>query len=142
MRRELLNALDPRLGIRAADTKVFFSEGDQIVEAILPTAKDWVPVLRGVPCFLQGSLRPDLTEFAKRHGLAVPTESQTKAHHADQAKTNATFSDKWRRFRNYGLETSHQEFLRGWYCKKLGLETQDDLKAFYRDKKMILEIGP
>jgi len=24
MRRELLNALDPRLGIRAADTKVFF----------------------------------------------------------------------------------------------------------------------
>jgi SAM-dependent methyltransferase len=76
------------------------------------------PVVDGVPCLLCGG----------------GAESQ-------QA-TNVTFSDKWRRFRRYGLEPAHQEFLQSWYVKKLGLNSVDDLPAFYRDRSRILEVGP
>ena len=61
---------------------------------------------------------------------------------SEQAKTNKTFSDKWRRFKQYGLEPEHKEFLFGWYCKKLGVPDLDALKAFYGSKKRVLEVGP
>ena|SRR5438270_6929647 len=143
MRPELLSALDHRLGVRADRMRIFEYAGDELVEAVLQGESAWYPVLRGVPCFLNGVLRPNLDEFARRHGLPASANGKpASAHQAEQAKTTATFSDKWRRFKNYGLESAHQEFLRGWYCKKLGLASTDELKAFYRDKKMILEIGP
>jgi SAM-dependent methyltransferase len=61
---------------------------------------------------------------------------------AEQALTNTTFSDKWRRFRDYGLLPAHQEFLFDWYTKKLGLPSVDALREFYRTKERILEVGP
>ncbi len=50
--------------------------------------------------------------------------------------TNRTFSDKWRRFRNYGLDAEHKDFLFGWYCKKLGVPDVAALKDFYRAKSV------
>ncbi len=108
----------------------------------------WYPIERGVPCFLRGDLRPDDGEFARRHGLEAAARRPAAAG-ADrtrdddgQARTAATFSDKWRRFHRYGMEPAHQEFLFDWYCKKLGLPDQDALRAFYRGKQRILEVGP
>jgi SAM-dependent methyltransferase len=40
------------------------------------------------------------------------------------------------------MEPGHQEFLFDWYCKKLGLANLAELKAFYRGKNLILEVGP
>ena len=80
----------------------------------------------GSPLLPARGIHPDNGEFARRHGLAVAAR-RGEAAGADsrtgdgQARTAATFSDKWRRFRSYGMEPSHQEFLFGWYCKKLGL---------------------
>ena len=91
------------------------------------TDGQWYPIERGVPCFLRGGLRPDNGEFARRHGLdgAAPRAARLAALMTSagdgQARTAATFSDKWRRFRSYGMEPSHQGFLFDWYCKKLGL---------------------
>jgi SAM-dependent methyltransferase len=122
--------------------EVFQRDGDHVIEGVLRgIGNEWYPVLNGVPSFLTGVLREDLTDFANRHGL--PHDATTaRPEAAEQAKTNKTFSDKWTRFKNYGLEPQHQEFLFGWYCKKLGLATVDDLKAFYGKKKRILECGP
>ncbi len=102
----------------------------------------WYPILSGVPRFLYGELRPDYTEFARRHGLALEEAGISRPEAADQKLTNTTFSDKWRRFKTYGLEAQHQEFLLGWYCKKFNLSTVDELKAFYSSKKRVLEVGP
>ncbi len=91
----------------------------------------------------RGVLRPDLTEFQARHGLApVPGELAHRPAAAEQAITNKTFSDKWRRFKSYGLEESHKPFLFEWYTKKLGVPDVDALKQFYAGKRMVLEVGP
>ncbi|MGE0500678.1 MAG: class I SAM-dependent methyltransferase [Rhizobiaceae bacterium] len=124
------------------ELRVFSSEGDHIVEGAL-VAPDgaWFPIIGGVPSFLTGVLQRDLSEFASRHGLPH-RETTARPEAAEQAKTNETFSDKWRRFRNYGFEATHKEFLFEWYRKKFNFDTVDDLRTFYGAKKMILECGP
>jgi SAM-dependent methyltransferase len=121
---------------------VFAREGDQIIEGAL-TAPDgrWIPIIEGVPSFLTGVLQRDLSDFARKHGLPIQA-TQARDAAAEQALTNETFSDKWTRFKNYGLEPQHQEFLYGWYCKKFGLKDVDALKAFHAKRRRILECGP
>ena len=122
---------------------VFEQAGFHVMEGLLRSAEDdlWFPITRGVPCFLTGSLRPDLREFCDRYGLDPAEDTQTGSLATQQAQTAATFSDKWRRFRSYGLEPAHQDFLMGWYCKKFGLKDRSDLAAFYRDRGRVLEVG-
>jgi 2-polyprenyl-3-methyl-5-hydroxy-6-metoxy-1,4-benzoquinol methylase len=147
MRAELATYLAANLRA-TAHLKVFEQKGDHVLEgALCEDNALWHPIVRGVPCFLQGGLRPDLRVFAKRHGLTVPDappagSEEEQAAQREQARTNVTFSDKTRRFKRYGLEASHQAFLREWYRKKLGLASEDEVKGFYRDKQLILEVGP
>lgn len=144
MRSSLIPEMQPvGLDTDSLELEVFQeAEDGHIIEGVLRTKGDqWFPIMDGVPSFLQGVLQQDLSAFASRNGLeTIRTEARAEA--AEQAKTNETFSDKWRRFKNYGIEPAHEDFLFGWYCKKLGLDTQEDLKAFYRSKKRILECGP
>ncbi|MDA7946915.1 MAG: methyltransferase domain-containing protein [Hyphomicrobiaceae bacterium] len=128
---------------RTLRLEVFARDADgQVKEGVLhgPDGR-WYPIIDGVPCFLTGILQPDFTEFAKRHDLPL---QETTAHNAaeEQAKTNTTFSDKWRRFKNYGLEPKHQKFLLGWYCEKFGLNDLDELTKFHARRHRILECGP
>ena len=124
--------------------KLIKKEGVHIVEGVLQEQDGfWYPIIRGVPCFLRGSIRPDFESFRKKHGLLrIQNKRKTDNANAEQLLTNKTFSDKWRRFRNYGLEPKHKKFLLNWYCKKLNLATLDELKEFYKNKKLILEAGP
>jgi SAM-dependent methyltransferase len=129
-------------GRKTLALEAFVIDGDHIVEGVLRAADGrWFPIMDGVPSFLTGVLQQDLTAFAAKHCLALH-ETQARAAAVEQAKTNETFSDKWTRFKNYGLEPQHQEFLYGWYCKKFGLKDQDELKAFHAKRKRILECGP
>ncbi|MBU6378562.1 MAG: class I SAM-dependent methyltransferase [Gammaproteobacteria bacterium] len=122
--------------------EAFRREGEHVVEGVLKAADGrWYPIIDGVPSFLTGVLQQDLTAFAAKHGLTLhPTQARAAA--SEQAKTNETFSDKWQRFKNYGLEPQHQEFLFDWYRKKFGLASLDELKAFHAKRKRILECGP
>lgn len=126
----------------------FEEDGDHVVEGVIEKEGGyWYPIIGGVPCFLRGVLRPDFGEFAKQHGLPPLEGEGDKVEEAQedaqgQALTNITFSDKWRRFTNYGFEGSHREFLFGWYCKKFGLESAEDLEEFYGDRELTLEVGP
>ncbi|MDC1118120.1 class I SAM-dependent methyltransferase [Alphaproteobacteria bacterium] len=123
--------------------KVFSEKNGRIIEGVITSGEEWFPIVDGVPCFLRGVLRPDFSDFAKKHGLVeakIAIGKQTMGE--DQALTNETFSDKWRKFKTYGLEESHQEFLRDWYCGKFGLPDVDALKFFYSDFENVLEVGP
>lgn len=122
---------------------IFEQAGEHVLEGVIKIDDDrWYPIMRGVPCFLTGELQPDLTDFARKHGLRMPRSGPSRAAAIEQSKTNMTFSDKWRRFKNYGMESAHEEFLFGWYCKKLNVPTRHDLEAFYGGKKRVLEVGP
>jgi SAM-dependent methyltransferase/uncharacterized protein YbaR (Trm112 family) len=134
----------PRLGLdQGAELEIFQEHDGHVIEGVVRTrAGTWYPVIDGVPCFLTGPMQPDLAEFARKHKLTAPAAGPTREAATEQARTNQTFSDKWRRFKSYGLEPAHQEFLFGWYCKKLGLPDLDALKAFYRGKSRVLEVGP
>ncbi len=139
MRRALMQYLTPVLNLQT------FEECDgQVLEGILSdNAGTWFPVTRGVPCFLRGALRPDFSDFEVRHGLTASLKVHRTEPASDQAITTSSFSDKWRRDGGaFGMQESHQAFHRRWYCKKLGLASVADLQAFYRDKKLILEVGP
>jgi SAM-dependent methyltransferase/uncharacterized protein YbaR (Trm112 family) len=122
----------------------FAVDGEHVLEGVLRTSDpfQWYPIIQGVPCFLSGPMQPDLSEFCARHDLPQRISETIRSESIDQSKTNATFSDKWRRFKQYGLEPEHKEFLFGWYCKKLGVPDLDALKGFYRAKKRVLEAGP
>ncbi|MCO5090669.1 bifunctional 2-polyprenyl-6-hydroxyphenol methylase/3-demethylubiquinol 3-O-methyltransferase UbiG [Bosea sp. (in: a-proteobacteria)] len=143
MRPSIVSQLAPS-GYAAGDLALepFRSEGDHVVEGVL-RARDgrWFPVIDGVPSFLTGVLQQDLSDFAERHKLPYQVTT-ARAAAAEQAKTNETFSDKWRRFKSYGLEPEHEDFLFGWYCKKFGLAGRDELKAFHGKRRRILECGP
>lgn len=128
---------------KGLELSVFKLEDDHIIEGLLKEQDGfWYPIIKGVPCFLRGRLRPDLKWFQEMHNLPAVDDEVESVGAEDQLLTNTTFSDKWLRFRNYGLEPSHQKFLFDWYCKKLGLESIDELKVFYKSKEFILEIGP
>lgn len=140
----VLNVGDEKDG-SSISLRIFEELDGHVVEGVLQTYDGtWFPVIDGVPCFLQGELQPDFSDFAARHGLthSAGQQAQSSRRRQEQSKTNETFSDKWRRFKNYGHETEHKDFLFGWYCKKLGVESVDELKAFYRGKGRVLEVGP
>lgn len=139
--RELIRGIPGRSSLVL---EVFDSDGDQVMDGLLRQSDGyWYPIVRGVPCFLRGVLRPDFSVFQAAHRLApVPDQRDHRSDAADQLKTNTTFSDKWRRFKRYGLEAGHGEFLFGWYCQKLGVPDVEALKAFYRSRHLILEVGP
>jgi SAM-dependent methyltransferase/uncharacterized protein YbaR (Trm112 family) len=134
----------PELGLaKGARLDVSLKQGEHVIEGVMYAAEGaWYPIIKGVPCFLTGPLRPDQSEFADRHGLLLPKNEPVEAAAVEQSKTNATFSDKWRRFKNYGHAREHQGFLFDWYCKKLGLPDLSALKDFYRAKSRVLEVGP
>ncbi|PWT78163.1 MAG: hypothetical protein C5B58_15635, partial [Acidobacteria bacterium] len=122
--------------------EVFVADDDHIMEGVLRTRDQrWVPIIDGVPSFLTGVLQRDLTAFAERHRLPL-FRTVARPAAVEQAMTNVSFSDKWTRFRNYGLDPRHQHFLYGWYCKKFGLKDLDELKAFHAGRRRILECGP
>lgn len=110
-----------------------------IIEGYLREGDEWYPILNGVPCFLKGALRPDLREFADRHGLPVTHYDGFLG--SSQKTTADTFSFKWSNFHNYGHETKEQDFLFGWYLRKLGLRENEDLAAFYANRDHVLEVG-
>ena len=121
----------------------FERDGDHVLAGVLRREDGaWYPIIGGVPCFLQGSLRPDLHDFCARHGLTPPDDAADTRAAARQAKTTETFSDKWRRFTSYGIEPQHEDFLFGWYAKKFGLKDRADLPAFYAGRDRVLEVGP
>lgn len=121
----------------------FRAEDGHVIEGVLTEPGGyWYPIIDGVPVFLRGGLRPDFEAFRARHGLGNVQEGAATADVEGQRLTSETFSDKWRRFAEYGMKPSHQEFLFSWYCTKLGLSGIEELKAFYRSKAMILEAGP
>lgn len=122
------------------DLEVFESDGDEIIEGVLRTSSAWYPITNGVPRVMDGSLRAPFGEFAAKHDL--PFEAGQLDAPRSQDSTNETFSDKWRRFTNYGFEDSHREFLTSWYCEKLGVESEAELAEFYSTKEAILELGP
>lgn len=125
------------------ELEVYTQQDGHVVEGVLREADGyWYPVIDGVPCFLRGALRPPHTKFRDRHGLAALGDEQPGERAQSQLATNTTFSDKWRRFRDYGLQPQHQEFLFEWYCKKLGVPDLAALEAFYGTCSRILECGP
>ena len=116
--------------------KSFKEKDGHIIEGVLRERSGyWYPIISGVPCFLRGSMRPDFSKFRRKYNLPKLDDKTEKNFCKDQLLTNKTFSDKWRRFRNYGLDAKHQKFLFEWYCKKLGFPSINKLKNFY---KMIL----
>jgi SAM-dependent methyltransferase/uncharacterized protein YbaR (Trm112 family) len=130
-------------GNEPLDLTVFSEENGHVIEGVLKSGENWFPIVNGVPCFLRGVLRPDFSEFAKKHSLPESAMASTKQTMGeDQALTNETFSDKWRRFKSYGLVDSHKQFLLDWYCGKFGLPDHDALRSFYRDFDKVLEVGP
>jgi SAM-dependent methyltransferase len=137
----LRSLIDPQVPLRL---DVLRNEGSTVLEGVLRELDgSWYPIIDSVPCVLRGPLRPDFSGFAQRHGLPHSTATAaTREAAAEQAITNRTFSDKWRRFRSYGLEQQHEEFLFGWYTRKLGLPDREALAAFYAGKQRILEVGP
>jgi SAM-dependent methyltransferase len=142
MRNEVLPNLIIPTNLDKFDFRCFQKEMEQVIEGVFITDEYWYPVIKGVPCFLKGVLRPNFTWFQEKYNLAKLAESTISEVESEQLLTNATFSDKWSKFRNYGLEQAHQEFLYSWYCKKFGVSTIEDLVRFYQQFQTVLEIGP
>lgn len=143
MRAYISSQLRPVGVTEPLDLTAYETTGTQVIEGILKANSGvWFPIIAGVPSFLRGPLLPDLSDFCSRHHLRLPADTSSRPEFHDQAKTTRTFSDKWRRFKNYGIDPQHKEFLFEWYCKKFGLPDQNALAAFYRDRRRVLEVGP
>lgn len=141
MRKELLKNL--KLDDGHLTLEIFESEGEHIIRGVLSDENGkWYPVERGVPCFLDGGLRPDQSKFREEHELQPINAENADLTESEQLETNVTFSDKWGKFRDYGTLAEHQEFLFDWYVKKFGLSNIDELREFYSGKKRVLEVGP
>jgi SAM-dependent methyltransferase len=145
MRQWLLSLLrrpDSRGQPAEFDLTVSNEDADHVVEGYLRQGEDWYPVENGVPCFLRGAMRPDLRDFAERHGLMLPGDRPVSSASSTQKPTSETFSFKWSRFRSYGDTPEEQDFLFGWYRRKFGLPAGADLSTFYAGRELVLEVGP
>ena len=128
-------------GFDVPEIEVSRSDADHILDGrIIYGSGRIVPIVDGVPSFLTGLAQRGFFNFPVRCSVPHQTRGTLDAA-SEQDKTNETFSDKWRRFKNYGLEPQHEEFLFGWYCKKFGLATREDLQNFYAKRSRVLECG-
>lgn len=142
MRVELVNWLRGRKQ-RPLELVAYEQAGPHVMEGVLVEDEDyWYPITAGVPCLLRGGMRSDSRDFMEKHGLAAVELGNANEEVHSQVATTTSFSDKWSRFRKYGFEPGHGEFLFDWYCKKLGVEDRQALEAFYAGKEAILEVGP
>lgn len=142
MRRNDLRHFREDDGFDAPEIEVSRSDADHILDGrIIYGPGRIVPIVDGVPSFLTDLAQRGFPDSPVRCSLPHQSSGSLDAA-SEQAKTNETFSDKWRRFKNYGLEPQHEEFLFGWYCKKFGLETRQDLQNFYAKRSKVLECGP
>jgi len=138
----LLLIKDPFNGQQLSLTVIEETE-TRVIEGYLKNLDgDIYPITNSVPCFLKGELEPDFSDFYERNGIEYGGKKNIIARQEEQSKTNDTFSDKWRRFTEYGLSSEHQSFLFDWYQKKFGLETREELAEFYAQFDSILECGP
>ncbi len=150
MKEALLRHLRDPISGEELKLETLETAGDEVISGLLRNAERWYPVIEGVPRLLLGELRDGYSQFVERFGLEVALGNGTAdrslgehaGHRTEQRATNETFSDKWRRFRQYGFEPKHREFLHGWFAQKFGLESAEWLPAFYGAKKAILEVGP
>jgi len=62
----------------AFELVVFEEAGAHVIEGLLRHASSgaWLPIMRGVPCFLTGPLRLDLRDFCDRYGLESPQNAR------------------------------------------------------------------
>ena len=142
MRKELLELLRGRCGDELK-VVIYEESNAHIIEGSLHEPDGyWYPIQNGVPNLLRGGLRSEQELFREKHNLGVLPDAQFTDHEKNQSLTNNTFSDKWRRFKNYGMLNTHKEFLFDWYCKKLGMTDINELKEFYNKKQCVLEVGP
>ncbi|MEO7725952.1 MAG: class I SAM-dependent methyltransferase [Burkholderiales bacterium] len=134
--------MQPQCGHKAG-LDAFVENDGHIIEGILrDDAGCWYPIVEGVPCFLRGELQPDFEWFRRKYHLGETANLHSgPTDNKQQALTNKTFSDKWSRFKHYGLEPGHEKFLFEWYCKKLNVSDIDALKQFYRQRHNVLEVG-
>src|SRR4051812_20386694 len=114
MRTNALAQLVSPYGHRPLKVVSFAESGEHVIEGMLDDGSRWFPIIRGLPVFPSETLQVDLSAFCARHGLPQPTP--VTSGDDGQVRTNTTFSDKWRRFKNYGLEETHKEFLDRWYA--------------------------
>ena len=71
MRANVLSELTPELfGGSTPQLETYLMDGDHVMEGALRWGDGlWAPIVDGVPSFLTGVMRADLTGFAARHGL-------------------------------------------------------------------------
>lgn len=143
MYKSILDSIVDPFNSQPLTLTIFEESSDRVIEGYLKNQNDDIyPIIDSVPCFLKGELEPDFSEFYQRHELDDNVENNVIARQKEQSKTNDTFSDKWRRFTEYGLSSDHQQFLFDWYQKKFGVENRDELANFYAQFNTILECGP
>jgi SAM-dependent methyltransferase/uncharacterized protein YbaR (Trm112 family) len=126
------------------ELEIFHQDPDgHVMEGVIRGAGGvWYPILEGVPCLLRGDLRPDFAEFAKLHSLNLFEGATGALSVREQGKTKVTFDTKWDEIPNYAIAGSERNFVVDWYVKKLGVASVDELRAYYRGKRRILEVGP
>ena len=144
MRSDLLALLRDPVSGEELELDVFESRNGEISRGLLRNRERWYPILDGVPRMLLGEVRGDYGDFIAQHGLSALAQDAGSRGDAgvEQRATNETFSDKWTRFKQYGFDPEHREFLHQWFAEKFGLESPEQLPGFYARRRAILEIGP
>ena len=143
MYKNLVDKLVDPFNSQKLSLVVFEETKNRIIEGYLKNEDGEIyPIISSVPCFLKGELEPDFYNFYLKHNINHNNQILQNERRQNQAKTNDTFSDKWKRFTEYGLNSDHQEFLFDWYQKKFGVSNREELKKFYAQFDSILECGP
>ena len=61
---------------------------------------------------------------------------------ADEAQqTQASFSEKWRRIPDHGIEAASRQFYVDWYLERYGFGSLEGLRAFLAGKRYVLDAG-
>jgi len=64
-----------------------------------------------------------------------------KSIESNQQHTTEAFSEKWTKYSAEDYIKSFEDFQRRWYLKLYGFETENNLKEYLQDKKIILDAG-
>src|SRR5215470_17494390 len=95
---------------RPPELTAFFSSGDHVLEGVLRASNEWYPIRGGVPCFLRGTMRPDLSAFQFKHNL--PSAAPPKPDAASEMSTEVFFH-RTDRFKKYGFARKQRQALLG-----------------------------
>lgn len=125
--------------------KVFKEEKSEIKEGVLIcSCGKWYPIISFILRILPNIYSKKYSDFLKKYSdelkkLNIRSIEEKIKIRSKQNQVKRSFSSKWSKWRQFS--DWYKRFFDKWYMKKIGISSEVEFEAYFKDKKVMLDAG-